>query len=415
MAKIAPFGRYRAFTANGAPMAGGKLYTYIAGTSTPKVTYTSKTQVTPNANPVILDANGYADVWLDTGGYKFILKDSSDVLQWTVDDLDGGGAAGFASAVISKSSGFNLSSTEQNNVIVCTAAITIGLLPAATAGDGFAAVVVNASSGNVAIDPNGSELINGAATLVVQAGSSATVYCDGLAWYASGVPPTGGYRDDVFKIAGSGDYSKKVALEVDGLTTATTRTLIVQDVTGTLYVSGGTDIPIADGGTGASTALAAFDALKQPATTSYTGVAKLPTYAYATTNTQVSVAAATWTATGLAVTITPQTSSQAVKLDISQSIYGTPPSGGTQCMLSLRLKRDATVVATWTGLGTNVTANGTVNATDGINHLNGIVYIDSPATTSAVTYSMEMIPVAAITVYAQYNSAAPSSIFALAL
>lgn len=44
------------------------------------------------------------------------------------------------------------------------------------------------------------------------------------------------------------------------------RTVTFQDVAGTVYVSGGTDVAITDGGTGASTAVAAFNALS-PSTT----------------------------------------------------------------------------------------------------------------------------------------------------
>lgn len=185
MAKIAPFGRYRAFDADGAPLAGGKLYTYEAGTSTPKTTYTDKDAGSANTNPVVLDADGYGDVWLDTGGYKFVLKDSSGNLLWEKDDIDGGSTGGYASSVISKSSGFALSINEQNNVIVCTAALTVSLLPSATAGDGFAAVFINTSSGNVTLDPDGAETINGAATLVVNAGMSVSIHTDGTAWYAA--------------------------------------------------------------------------------------------------------------------------------------------------------------------------------------------------------------------------------------
>lgn len=184
--KIAPFGRYRASDADGKPLSGGKLYTYEAGTSTPKKTYVDKNGTAENQNPVRLDANGYADVWLDTSAYKFILKDANDVTQWTVDNIDGGGAEGYASAVISKSQGFTLSTNEQNTVIVATAAISIGLISAATAGDGFAAIIINMSSGNVTIDPDGSETINSAETMIIPAGGSATIHTNGVAWYASG-------------------------------------------------------------------------------------------------------------------------------------------------------------------------------------------------------------------------------------
>jgi hypothetical protein len=55
--------------------------------------------------------------------------------------------------------------------------------------------------------------------------------------------------------------------------------------TANLYASGGTDVAIADGGTGQSTASAAFGALKQDATTTATGVSELATSAEAITGT----------------------------------------------------------------------------------------------------------------------------------
>ncbi len=60
--------------------------------------------------------------------------------------------------------------------------------------------------------------------------------------------------DTTSLVFGSSDNTKQVRLEVDGLTTATTRVLTVQDVSGTIYVTGGTDVSVSDGGTGASTA-----------------------------------------------------------------------------------------------------------------------------------------------------------------
>jgi hypothetical protein len=75
--------------ANGAPLVGGKLYTYVAGTTTPQVTYTDYVGGTPNANPVILDSRGEANVWLAGAIYKFALYDSTNVLIWTVDNITG--------------------------------------------------------------------------------------------------------------------------------------------------------------------------------------------------------------------------------------------------------------------------------------------------------------------------------------
>lgn len=87
---LAPVIRQRYFDSNGNPLAGGKLYTYQAGTSTPQATYTDEAGGAPNTNPVILDASGEASVWLDPElSYKFVLKDSSDVTQWSEDNVAG--------------------------------------------------------------------------------------------------------------------------------------------------------------------------------------------------------------------------------------------------------------------------------------------------------------------------------------
>ena len=61
-------------------------------------------------------------------------------------------------------------------------------------------------------------------------------------------------EDNSFIIQDNLDTTKQLKFQASGITTGTLRTLTVQDVTGTLYVSGGTDIPVADGGTGASDA-----------------------------------------------------------------------------------------------------------------------------------------------------------------
>lgn len=84
---ISPPIRQRFFDSNGLPLSGGQLFSYAAGTSTPLVTYSNQAG-TPNTNPVVLDSQGYCDLWLDPAlGYKFILKDSLGNLQWTEDNI----------------------------------------------------------------------------------------------------------------------------------------------------------------------------------------------------------------------------------------------------------------------------------------------------------------------------------------
>lgn len=90
MALISPQPKLQFFTADGTPLAGGKLYTYAAGTTTPLATYTDQSGGAANPNPVILDSRGEASVWLGTSTYKFVLKTSTDVDVWTIDNLSGG-------------------------------------------------------------------------------------------------------------------------------------------------------------------------------------------------------------------------------------------------------------------------------------------------------------------------------------
>ena len=85
MAVITPTPKTQFIGADGVPLAGGKVYTYAAGTTTPQPTYTDSTGATANSNPIILDARGEANIWLGEATYKFRLTDSVDVEIWTVD------------------------------------------------------------------------------------------------------------------------------------------------------------------------------------------------------------------------------------------------------------------------------------------------------------------------------------------
>jgi len=86
-ATLTPSPKVQFFESNGEPLVGGKLYTYAAGTSSPLATYTDSTGNTANANPVILDSRGEANVWLGPSRYKWVLYDADDVLIWSVDGI----------------------------------------------------------------------------------------------------------------------------------------------------------------------------------------------------------------------------------------------------------------------------------------------------------------------------------------
>lgn len=74
---LMPEGRQRYFNNDGTPAAGGKLYTYAAGTTTPKVTYSDEAGTAQNTNPIVLDAKGEAVIYWN-GAYKVDLLQADD-------------------------------------------------------------------------------------------------------------------------------------------------------------------------------------------------------------------------------------------------------------------------------------------------------------------------------------------------
>lgn len=88
---LSPIGNDSQVDANGEPYSGGKIYTYTAGSDTPKTTYTSSAGSVAQANPIILNSRGMpaSPIWMATGAYKLVLKTSADVTVWTLDNISG--------------------------------------------------------------------------------------------------------------------------------------------------------------------------------------------------------------------------------------------------------------------------------------------------------------------------------------
>lgn len=73
---------------SGVPYIGAKVYTYIAGTTTPAATYSDVGLTTPNANPIITDAYGRYLAFLVPGAsYKFVVQDSTGAAIRTQDNI----------------------------------------------------------------------------------------------------------------------------------------------------------------------------------------------------------------------------------------------------------------------------------------------------------------------------------------
>lgn len=82
--------KFAVWDSNGDPLSGGKVYTYECGSTTPKTTYSNRALSSANANPVVLDSRGEADIY-QSGCLKIVLKTSADVTVYTVDNFAGVG------------------------------------------------------------------------------------------------------------------------------------------------------------------------------------------------------------------------------------------------------------------------------------------------------------------------------------
>ena len=94
---IAPDARMQFFDDQGNVLAGGLLFTYLAGTTTKRATFTDSTGGVSNQNPIELDAAGRTPdgVWLSQGvAYKFVLAPANDTdppasPMWSEDEIQG--------------------------------------------------------------------------------------------------------------------------------------------------------------------------------------------------------------------------------------------------------------------------------------------------------------------------------------
>ncbi len=134
-----------------------------------------------------------------------------------------------AEGLVTKSSGFTVGLADHGKVFECTVAITIAITAAATLADGFWFGVRNSmSAGNVTVDPNASELIDGDTTRVFGPSESGLIYCNGSAFKTIGrdnqlIGDTGsGGTRGLVPAPASGDAAANKFLKADGTWTAVT-------------------------------------------------------------------------------------------------------------------------------------------------------------------------------------------------
>lgn len=175
-ATLLPVPRARFFTPAGLPLAGGKVFTYAAGTTTPLASYTDYSGLVANTNPVILDANGEANIWLSNTLYKIVLKDSTDVTLWTVDNVGQNSVADLAA-------GFGIATN-----IASGATVDLGTLPSHFANI-TGATNISSFGASASLDApvylvkfNGTLTITHSASLLCPNSASITTAANDRAW-----------------------------------------------------------------------------------------------------------------------------------------------------------------------------------------------------------------------------------------
>ena len=159
---------YQFRNANGAPLALGNLYYYVAGTTTPLDTYSDAAGTVPNTNPITLDGSGRLDVDVYLGSVsnckEVLTTGSATVSPWPDDniplasqpdwDATGGPAQilnkPVLAAVATSGSYTDLSSTPPTNAAFTGdsgSGGTSGLVPAPAAGDTVANMFLSAAGG----------------------------------------------------------------------------------------------------------------------------------------------------------------------------------------------------------------------------------------------------------------------------
>lgn len=89
---IATIPRLRLTDGSGAPLIGGSVTVYAAGTTTLENSWQDRNLTILNNNPIILDGLGSCVVWLDSlKTYKIAVKDALGATVWTQDNISGGG------------------------------------------------------------------------------------------------------------------------------------------------------------------------------------------------------------------------------------------------------------------------------------------------------------------------------------
>jgi hypothetical protein len=234
---------------SGRSLSGGKVDVYFAGTSTKVPLYQDAEGEVAHTNPIILDGRGAKEAY-GNGSYKFLIYNSSDVLQYTWDNKE------YARSEDDTIYGGTSTGSSNNYSVNPSVPVT-----ALTDGKTVTFIANHATSGAATVNVSGL----GAKALVRVDGSTNLTTGDIVLSQLTDIRYIAG--NDHFRLVsqagvaaiasgGTGASTASAARTNLGLGTIATQDSNAVTITGGT-ISGITDITVADGGTGASDAATA--------------------------------------------------------------------------------------------------------------------------------------------------------------
>jgi len=156
-----------------ATFADGFVFTVVNSGSGTITIDPNSSETIDGATTLALTPGQRCIVGCDGTGFQTLAKTSS-------------AGTAFGNTVATKTGAYTVISSDLGAEIRATgtAPYTISLTAAATLGNGFIFGLINASDGLITIDPNSSEQIDGATTLVLGIGDSVIVVCNGSAFFS---------------------------------------------------------------------------------------------------------------------------------------------------------------------------------------------------------------------------------------
>lgn len=111
----------------------------------------------------------------------------------------GGGGGSSTISITTQTAAYTVVAGDLGKIINCTSGtFTVSLTAASTLGSGFNCWIWNTGTGDITIDPNASETIDGGPTIILRSGEGLQVVCDGSNWLTGDKKAPRGYAERIY-------------------------------------------------------------------------------------------------------------------------------------------------------------------------------------------------------------------------